>query len=153
MLVSAFLTIQWVQAAAGIRDQFYKAFSAGNEELIDKVLGEVKASGGASGRAYEGALLMKKADLVKGAGEKLKTFKAGHALFEKEIAAQPQNIEFRFIRLCIQENAPKIVKYRQEIEEDKEMILANFSALPQDLKKHILDYATRSKILTPGELR
>ncbi len=140
-------------AAAPVREQFFKAFSSGNVEQIDHVLAIFKDTDGKMARAYEGALLMKKADLIKGAGEKLKMFKKGHEIFEGELAADPDNAELRFIRLCIQENAPKILKYRKEIEADKAFVVKSFPSLPADVQKHITDYAGSSKVLRPDELK
>ncbi len=139
--------------AAPVREQFFKAFSSGNVEKIDQVLEIFKDAEGRMVRAYEGALLMKKADLIKGAGAKLKMFKKGHEIFEGELAADPDNAELRFIRLCIQENAPKILKYRQEIETDKAFVVKSFASLPGDIRKHIIDYAGSSNVLRPGELK
>ncbi len=139
--------------AEPLRGQFFKAFSSKNKEQIDQVLETLGRADGEMARAYEGALLMKKAGLIKGAGEKLKMFKKGHKIFESELAAHPGNVELRFIRLCIQENAPKILKYKAEIEEDKTYVVKGFASLPGDLRKHILDYAESSNVLTPGELK
>lgn len=136
-----------------LRGQFFKAFSSGNTEQIDQVLEILEGADGTMARAYEGALLMKKADLIKGPGMKLKMFKKGHEIFESELAADPENAELRFIRLCIQENAPKVLKYRDAIEEDKALVVKSFASLPADVRKHILDYAESSDVLTPDELK
>ncbi len=139
--------------AGPLRVQFFKAFSSENMEQIDSVLKILEGAEEKMARAYEGALLMKKADLVKGAGEKLKVFKKGHEIFENELAAHPENVELRFIRLCIQENAPKILKYKDEIEEDKAYVVKGFASLPGDVRKQVLDYAGSSNVLTPDELK
>ncbi len=139
--------------AASLREQFFKAFSSGNKEQIDQALAVVGEADGKMARAYEGALLMKKAGLIKGPGEKLKMFKKGHEIFESELAADPGNAELRFIRLCIQENAPKVLKYRHEIEEDKAYVVKSFASLPADIRKHILDYAESSDVLPADELK
>jgi hypothetical protein len=136
-----------------VRNQFYQAFSSGDLAKIDQAIAASKAAGGSLGRAFEGALLMKKADLVKGAGQKLKTFKAGHELFEKELSENQENVEYRFIRLCVQENAPKIVKYRSEIESDKTFVVANFGSLNPETQKYVREYAQRSEVLKLSELK
>lgn len=142
-----------LRAGANIRETFYSAFSSGNLDAIEQAIQTVKVEGGSLGRAFEGALLMKKADLVKGVGEKLKTFKAGHELFEKEVAAQPQNAELRFVRLCVQENASKIVKYRDQLDGDKAFVVEHFESLSADTKKYVRDYAKSSKVLSISELK
>jgi hypothetical protein len=134
------------------REVFFQAFSSGDTEKIDNAIAVSRRVDSPRARAYEGALLMKKAHLVKGPGEKLKMFKAGHELFEKEVSADPSNAELRFIRLCVQENAPRIVKYRSEIEEDKSFLIRAFASLPADLRRHILDYAGSSEVLKREDL-
>lgn len=135
------------------RELFYEAFSSGSAEQIDQALAAIKRGNGKLAIAYEGALLMRKAGLIKGAGEKLKMFKKGHELFENEIAKDPGNVELKFIRLCIQEKAPKILKYRKELDEDKAAVIRHFSTLPQEVQKQVLDYAASSEILTEQDLK
>ncbi len=73
--------------------------------------------------AYQGALYMKKADFVKGVKDKIKTFKKGAQILEDEIAKKPSNAEFRFLRLAVQEHAPRILKYNKNINEDKKAVI------------------------------
>ncbi|NLX71906.1 MAG: hypothetical protein GXY94_01190, partial [Bacteroidales bacterium] len=57
------------------------------------------------------------------------------------------NIEYRFIRLIIQEQAPSIVRYRDNIEEDSALIIAAYQGLDERLKREIDRYAKTSKLL------
>lgn len=102
--------------------------------------------------AYKGTLQMKKADYLKSPKEKLKVFKSGHELLESAITKEPLNIEYRFLRLSIQEHAPKIVGYNDNIEEDKAFIIAHYKHCDQALKLHIKYYAEESKILALEDL-
>jgi len=130
------------------KSAFYTAIASSNEELINAQLTTVKASSIAEKEAYEGALLMKKAGVIKGtAKEKLSLFKAGRTKLEAAIAKDKDNIEYRFLRLIIQENAPKIVKYKSEIEADSLLVRTNFKSLPQNLQTVITDYSKTSKAL------
>ncbi len=55
---------------------------------------------------------------------------------EKAIKNDPDNVEIRLIRLSIQENLPKFLKYNQNIEEDKKFIK---NALPNIKDKELTE--------------
>lgn len=76
---------------------------------------------------YKGAVLMLQAKHIKGIKNKKKLFKEGALLLEQSIQEKPENIELRTLRLSVQENAPKILKYNKQIEEDKAFIIAAYS--------------------------
>ncbi|NLX73739.1 MAG: hypothetical protein GXY94_10640, partial [Bacteroidales bacterium] len=57
------------------------------------------------------------------------------------------NIEYRFIRLIIQEQAPSIVRYRDNIEEDSALIIAAYQGLDERLKRELQRYAATSQVL------
>ena len=78
---------------------------------------------------------------------KLKLFKKGHTLLEAAIKQDPNNTEFRFLRLMIQENAPGILGYKVDEEKDSEFIRKSYKSLPEDLQKTIADYNKKSKVL------
>ncbi len=129
------------------RSVFYAAMSSEKIDEINSELGIVRASSIADKEAYEGALLMKKAGLVKGAKEKLSLFKSGRLKLESAISKDGNNIEYRFLRVIIQEHAPKIVKYKNQLEEDIMLIRSNFKSLSQLLQQVILDYSKKSTVL------
>lgn len=152
LVVGLVLTAFVPNSAVYLRGQFFTAFSSGSTEMIDAAIAACERAGDPLASAYKGALLMKKADLIKGPGEKLKMFKEGHELLEKQIAAKSNDAELRFIRLCVQENAPKIVKYSGQIEEDKAVVVEKFASLPSDVRNFVRDYAKTSEVLTSDEL-
>jgi hypothetical protein len=125
---------------------FYDAMASGDLTAIDKELDVVKAKDG-----YEGALLMRKAGLVKKPKEKLALFKAGRIKLETALLADNENAEFHFLRLAIEEHAPKIVKYRKDIEKDKELVIKNFKNISPAVQHAILDYCKNSKVLHKEE--
>ena len=125
---------------------FYDAMASGDLTAIGKELDVVKGKDG-----YEGALLMRKAGLVKKPKEKLDLFKAGRIKLETALLADNENIEFHFLRLAIEEHAPKIVKYRKDIEKDKELVIKNFKNLSPAVQHAILDYCKNSKVLHKEE--
>ncbi len=53
---------------------------------------------------------------------KLKYFKEGKKILEEIIKKYPSFVELRWIRYCIQMNSPKILNYKQNIENDKSII-------------------------------
>jgi len=90
---------------------------------------------------------MKKSGSIINAKDKLNLFQSGRSKPESSISKEPGNIEYRFLRLIIQEHAPKIVKYRNELEEDSKLIRTNFYSLSQFLQQQITNYSKKSKIL------
>ena len=92
-------------------------------------------------------MLTKKASFEKAVQSKIKSFKAGATLLETEISKFPKQTEYRFLRLCIQENCPKILGYNKNIQEDVLLISTNYSQQSNLLKKIIYDYAKNSNAL------
>ena len=146
-----FLSVLPVQAnsqKAGFdKSAFYSAMAANNLDAINNQLSIVKLTNITEKEAYEGALLMKKAGLVTKAKEKLSLFKAGKVKLEASIKKDSGNSEFNFLRLIIQEHAPKMVEYRYDIENDIAAIRSNYKTLPQVVQQAINDYSKKSKVL------
>ena len=129
------------------RSAFYGAMAANNLDAVNTQLSIIKATSIIEKEAYEGALLMKKAGLVTKAKEKLSLFKAGRLKLEASIKKDKANAEFNFLRLIIQEHAPKVVDYRSDIENDISAIRANYKTLPPAVQQAISDYSKKSKVL------
>lgn len=135
------------QKAAFDRSAFYSAMAANNLDAVNTQLSIIKAVTITEKEAYEGALLMKKAGLVNKAKEKLSLFKAGRLKLEASIKKDKGNAEFNFLRLIIQEHAPKVVDYRNDIENDISAIRSNYKTLPPVVQQAINDYSKKSKVL------
>ena len=58
------------------------------------------------------------------------------------------NTEYHFLRLMIQENAPKRLGYHAALEKDNLYIRKNFKTLSPALQQAILGYSKQSKILS-----
>jgi len=129
------------------KSAFYAALASGNAAEIETQLNLVKEQSTEENIAYEGTLLMKKAGFAGKPKEKLKLFKAGRSKLESSISNNSENIEYRFLRLIIQEHAPKIVKYRNNLEEDSQLIRLHFKSLAPPLQLAITDYSKKSTIL------
>ena len=127
---------------------FYAAMMSGNLDDVEQELALINDSD----QGYTGALLIRKASLVKKVKEKLKLFRAGKAKLEAAIANQPENTEYHFLRLSIQENAPKIAGYKFSLKADKDFVTKHFSQLPLVVQRAVREYCKRSKLLKPADL-
>ena len=135
------------------KSEFYKVFSAKSEAAIDAMIDKLEQEKPSSLlSAYKGALYMKKADFVKGVNEKVRTFKKGAKLLEDEIVKKPSSTEYRFLRLTVQEHAPKILKYNKDLNADKKAIETGYKDLNPELKKIIKEYTASSKVLKIDDL-
>ena len=124
--ISSFLLVLFffISNVEEIRKLYIKAYDSetSSKEFAKKMEG-VSVEGNIVLSAYKGASLAMISKYEKKVGQKIKTFKEGAKLIESSITSQPENVELRMIRLSVQENVPKIVKYNKNIAEDKEMIL------------------------------
>jgi hypothetical protein len=127
--------------------EFYGVMKAGTLDNVNQELEVLKDVPEKERGGYEGALLMKKAGLLKKPKERLSFFKQGRIKLETALLADPDNTEFHFLRLAIEEHAPKIVKYHSDIEKDKVLIVNNFKSLSPAVRHAIVDYCENSKIL------
>ena len=148
LLLFSIITVQGNSQKTGFdRSAFYDAMASDNLQEINTQLAIISTSSINEKEAYEGALLMKKAGLVTKAKEKLSLFKAGRLKLEASIKKNSNNTEFVFLRLIIQEHAPKMVKYNADIEKDSLQIRANYKSLPPVVQQAITDYSKKSKVL------
>ncbi|MBS1524681.1 MAG: hypothetical protein JST19_03465 [Bacteroidetes bacterium] len=129
------------------RSTFYAVMKSGDVTAIDNEIEVLKELPTAEEEGYEGALLMKKAGLMKKPKDRLKYFKEGRIKLETALINDNNNTEFHFLRLAVQEHAPKIVRYRSDIPKDKALVIKNFKNLPLPAQRAILDYCSTSKVL------
>lgn len=130
---------------------FYAAMAGNKIEEVDAVLSNLEESTLAEKMAYEGALLMKKAGLAKKAKDKLSLFKSGRIKLEEALKNDGDNIEYHFLRLIIQENAPRIVKYKNNLINDAALLRTSFKKLSPVVQQAVRGYAKKSKILNPAD--
>ena len=131
---------------------FYAIIKTGNKAEIDNEIALVKESTISEKDAYEGFLLMRKAGLVPIPATKLKLFKEGRIKLETALAADNDNAEYHFLRLIIEENAPKITKYKSGLEADKHIVIKAYKNLPAVVQQAILDYSKTSRVLNTKDL-
>ena len=121
------------------------------QQLYAKLKG-VKKTDNAVLVAYKGASLILIAKNSKEKKNKKANFKKGIELLEYSIARNPKNIELRFIRLTIQERAPKFLKYKNNISEDTSLINDQLKSVKNsNLQACIQEYVLQSNLFTIEE--
>jgi hypothetical protein len=129
------------------RQAFYKAMQEENKALVNAQLKELKSAPAEIKNAFMGAMTMKSAGIGGSPTTKLKLFKQGHNMLEAAIKQDPNNAEYRFLRLMIQENAPGILGYKDDEQKDSELIRKSYRSLSGELQQTIADYSKKSKVL------
>lgn len=133
---------------AQTKSALYAALAGSSAKTIDAQIGQVGAYANAGEKqAYTGALEMRKAGLLSVPAKKLSVFKQGHKKLEAAIKAAPYNAEYRFLRLMIQENAPKNLGYSKNITEDSKIVKEQFASLPAAAQSSVKTYSKKSKSL------
>lgn len=145
-----FLVIASVQAQSleNIRDAYVTASLSEEKSLIFYQQMETTTSNNVVISAYTGASKMMYAKYAK---KRTELLKEGKLLIENAIENQPNNIEIRLIRLSVQENLPKIVPYRKNIDEDKKFIIENIDKQSIVIQKYVRNYIKISKIFSEEE--
>lgn len=139
------------QELPDIREEYYDASKTKqNAEQFYKLLSNYSKSNNVI-LAYKGASITLQSKFTSGLKQKKQLFIEGATLVENAVKSSPENAEIRLVRLSIQENTPKILKYKANIEEDKKVIVDTFDKLPQDLKVYIREYVKQSKVFTEKE--
>jgi hypothetical protein len=126
--------------------EFYKVFSNGNLFEITKTIQNLQNSKQTpQSIAYIGALYMKQAGFENNPSKKLDYFRQGSKILDSEISSNPNNAEFRFIRIVIQENAPFFLGYNSQISDDTKILIQHFKQLDPFLQDYIKQYSHRSQ--------
>jgi hypothetical protein len=152
LLISFFITVVSFDIDE-IRILYKQANSSKeNTLLLYDTLNSVSEKDGNVLMAYKGASIAMKGRFEKGVRQKSIIFKEGVSLVEAAIDKDPKNIEIRFVRLTIQQNSPKILKYKKNIDEDTGFILTNYNKIKSNkLKKHLKGYILNSNHFTEEE--
>lgn len=119
---------------------FYKklnAYTGGNQTIL----------------AYKGASKIMIAKFIKDKEKRKNHFKEGAQLIDNAISYDSKNLENYLIRLIIQENIPKFIKYNQNIEQDKLFIVENFAFANKEVQVLVKNYAKKYHTFTPQQLK
>ncbi|MBI2722364.1 MAG: hypothetical protein HYX39_09335 [Bacteroidetes bacterium] len=83
---------------------------------------------------------------------KFASFNKGKEMLENAVVSDPKNVEIRFMRYCVQSNAPFFLGYSSNLESDKSVIMKGWSALTDlDLKEKIRKYMLTSNSCSTNE--
>lgn len=136
-----------------VRDAYKEAaIDKTKVEYFSNMLSNVTKKDDVALVAYKGAAIALKARYSETLKEKKDGFIKGVGYIEYAIETEPNNIEPRFVRLGIQENTPKLLKYKSNIDEDKQFILKQFQYIKsKNLKNHIRDYILQSELFSEEE--
>lgn len=135
------------------RSGFYAVYSTTSLDGINSLIAKFENGNSSSeSKAFLGALLMRKAGLINNRKEQLNSFKKGRSLLEREIEESPSNAEYRFLRITIQEKAPKILGYNKNLDQDIKVLLKGYTDLSPETKKAIIGYAKTSRVLKNADL-
>lgn len=135
-----------------VRKQYTNAIdSKANAEKFYKLLESVSKEDSKTLVAYKGASVALQAKFSPKKEDKKKQFIEGTQLLEFALKNDSKNLEIRLIRLSIQENTPKIMKYKANIAEDKQFIVSNFSKQTASLKDFVRLYLKQSKVFSTEE--
>ena len=129
------------------RSAFYKAMQENDKALVNAQLKELNEAPGDLKQAFMGAMLMKRASFVGSAGARIHYFREGHKMLESAIQKAPDNVEFRLLRLMVQEHAPGALGYKSDIGKDSEYIRKYYKSLPGEVQLTVEDYNKKSKFL------
>jgi hypothetical protein len=99
--------------------------------------------------AYKGVAQIVQAKYMFNPINQLSTFKKGKALIERAVAADPGNVEVRYLRFTIQTNAPSFLGYNEHIDADKKVLVDNFPKLTDaQLKQMVHNYINKTTYST-----
>ncbi len=136
-----------------IRARF--ALAVKSEEACEELFNEMNQMKGKREPVFTGYLGAVTISMSKYTGNpfgKYEYFQDGKKLVESAIREAPANVELRFIRLSIQENAPSFLGYTSNVAADKKIILEQLQNLPQPkLKEAIINYIGHSKVFSDAE--
>ncbi len=136
-----------------LRQLYYEA--AAKEESAKKFLSVMEKLDDKSDPlllCYKGMAYLIEAKYSYNPSTKLSSFSKGKIMLEKAIVSDPKNVEIRFMRFCVQTNAPYFLGYNNNISSDKLAIIKAWSPLSDlDLKEKIRKYMLTSNSCTANE--
>lgn len=137
---------------SSIRELYSKAAkSADQANVLSQKLSPITTQSENLLVVYRGASLTLNAKYAKSVVDKVSLFKEGVKFIEQAVKKDSANIEIRFVRFTVQENAPYIVRYKKNLQSDKSFILSNYKEQPVALKVYLKEYLKNAKTLTNEE--
>ncbi|WP_428224397.1 hypothetical protein [Flavobacterium sp.] len=134
-----------------LREKYHQASkSKGNAEKFYEYVQKMNSESAVI-IAYKGAGTLLVSRFATNKEKRKEQFQSGVKMVEQAVAKETNNVEIRLVRLSIQENTPKFLKYKANIEEDKKVIMQNFNRQNAGLKDYIQKYVAQSKVFTEVE--
>lgn len=116
------LLILVLNSSEGLEDLREKYFEIDTIEQADLFIYTLKEDFSIEAIGYTAALNFTKSKLYKFPLKKLKYFKRGKSMLDDVINDNPENLELRYLRYCIQKNVPEFLNYNNHIIEDLSLI-------------------------------
>ena len=103
---------------------------------------------------YIGMSFMLKAKYAWLPNYKMDYFTKGKNFLESAISNDPNNVELKFMRFCVQNDTPSFLSYKKNLESDKRHLMKAIPTIrDNDLKEKIITYMLEKEIkLTEVEL-
>lgn len=158
MILAAFILLfasNWLNLndIIELRKLYYKSFNdkKSSEQFFD-VMKEMKDTSDPLLMAFKGMSYMMQAKHSFNPYTKLARFNKGKSLLDNAIRKSPQNVEARFMRFCVQTNAPAFLGYKDNIHSDKAIVINGWKKLTdKDLKEKIKIFMIKSSYVNDNE--
>lgn len=136
-----------------VREWYYKASTSRvDAERFFKIMKTNLQIDPSIAEGYRGMSYMIKANYDFNPYYKLSYFIKGKDLLDGAIADDTENIELRFLRFCVQTNAPGFLGYNSQVSVDKKVIITGYNkTVDLDLKSRIKSYMLASKSCSKEE--
>ena len=102
--------------------------------------------------AYQASATMMMANHVGSPFKKISYFREGKRMLERAVERNPSNVEVRFLRFAAQSEIPGFLGYKDDLEEDKQLILTSVAGLQdRQLKELVVTYLMQADYLSQDE--
>jgi hypothetical protein len=150
----SFLLFGFLLVTEAEKTAFYKVLSSNKEETIVNYRKKLAVNlTSYDAKAYHASLIMKEAKFALSPFTKLERFNKGKELLESVIALNKNNPEYRFLRLMVQENAPSMLGYNNELQQDAKLIIKQYDDLSEAVKTVIINYSRTSEKLPYSKIK
>jgi len=106
-----------------LRDEYYRANDDSDAaDLFYEKMEKVPEDAPARVLGYKGIAALVEAKHSFNPINKMRYFSEGSRLLDASIEKEPSNVELRFLRFTVQDNAPFFLDYHDQLEEDKKAI-------------------------------
>jgi hypothetical protein len=100
---------------------------------------------------YKVAAKILEAKYIKDKEKRKIVFKTSTEKLDNLIQNNPNHFELCLIRLSIQENTPKFLKYQSNINTDKAILIEKYKNQEENLKDYFLEFVAQSKSFNTAE--